>query len=258
MNVAEKKLYAIERQLIVAIPKFKGLKPRPVKIVDNKDGYAAWATPLHLEIQKGWLKKHGSDTKQIDKLITHELIHYKLGADGRRKAPTAPHNAAFRKLAAELGCDIAVKDCVDPTHYYRHDNPELSAEMDLTPREEVAQKFSLIQAKKKCEKAYQKILKLCMKAELQTREKLVKEINLFKMFHEAMASALKSGSSFINLTRVVKIKGKKIPSRQSLVEKYNELLKKQMQLSEGSAEWKKIQCESDEIYEKMHRYYHLS
>lgn len=94
MNVKEKKLYRLELELIKH--HFKGLKPRPVKLVKKLElGAHGEAGEPNLVI-----KDTRRTRKELESLLKHELIHYELKDKG---SVYHGHGEAFLKRAQELG-----------------------------------------------------------------------------------------------------------------------------------------------------------
>jgi hypothetical protein len=94
VNVKEKKLYSLELDLIKQ--HFKGLKPRPVKLVKKLDfGAHGEAGEPNLLI-----KDTRRTRKELESLLKHELIHYELKDNG---SVYHGHGESFLKRAQELG-----------------------------------------------------------------------------------------------------------------------------------------------------------
>lgn len=94
MNEKEKKLYRLELDLIKQ--HFKGLKPRPVKLVKKLElGAHGEAGEPNLII-----KDTRRTRKELESLLKHELIHYELKDKGN---VYHGHGEVFLKRAQELG-----------------------------------------------------------------------------------------------------------------------------------------------------------
>jgi hypothetical protein len=94
VNAKEQKLYRLERKLIKQY--FKGLQPRPVKLVKKLPwGAHGEAGEPHLVIKD--LKR---SQKEWEALLKHELIHYELKGKGN---VYHGHGEAFLKRAQQLG-----------------------------------------------------------------------------------------------------------------------------------------------------------
>lgn len=94
MNAREQQLYRLECKLIRRY--FKGLKPRPVKLVKRLQwGAHGEAAEPHLIIKD--IKR---TPKELEALLKHELIHYELKEKGN---VYHGHGEAFLKRALELG-----------------------------------------------------------------------------------------------------------------------------------------------------------
>ena len=95
MNRLEQRVYRLEKQLIEKF--FKGLKPRPVKLVRHVN-FHGQASDLCLEINEALLE--AGKEKDLEDVLKHELIHYEL-KDGGKKYHG--HGAAFLRRAQQLG-----------------------------------------------------------------------------------------------------------------------------------------------------------
>jgi hypothetical protein len=94
VNAKEQKLYRLELKLIKQY--FKGLRPRPVKLVKKLAlGAHGEAGEPHLLIRDSKQTR-----KELDALLKHELIHYELKDKGK---VYHGHGEAFLKRAQELG-----------------------------------------------------------------------------------------------------------------------------------------------------------
>ena len=94
VNAKEQKLYGLELKLIKQ--HFKGLRPRPVKLVKKLElGAHGEATEPNLLI-----KEDKRTRKELETLLKHELIHYELKDKGK---VYHGHGKAFLQRAQELG-----------------------------------------------------------------------------------------------------------------------------------------------------------
>jgi len=94
MTKQEQWVYNLERQLIRK--HFKGLRPRPVKLVKDPH-FGGMADEPNLLIDKALVGK--KPTKDLEDLLKHELIHYELKDSGK---DYAGHGQAFLKRAGAL------------------------------------------------------------------------------------------------------------------------------------------------------------
>jgi len=95
MNKLERKVYRLERTLIEKF--FKGLEPRPVKLV-REVKFDGRAGDPYLEINESLLV--AGKEKELEDVLKHELIHYELQDSGKEYHG---HGAAFLKRAKQLG-----------------------------------------------------------------------------------------------------------------------------------------------------------
>ncbi len=95
MNRLERKVYQFEKRLIAKF--FKGLKPRPVKLVRDVDLLGRAEDP-YLEINE-FLLEAGKE-KELEDVLKHELIHYELQDSGKEYHG---HGTSFLKRAGQLG-----------------------------------------------------------------------------------------------------------------------------------------------------------
>lgn len=110
MNEKEKKLYRLELELIKR--HFKGLRPRPVKLVKKLDfGAHGEAGEPNLLI-----KDTRRTRKELKSLLKHELIHYELKNKGN---VYHGHGEVFLKRAQELGIvdNYVLQRCFSPEEY---------------------------------------------------------------------------------------------------------------------------------------------
>ncbi len=93
MTKQEREVYKLELKLIRK--HFKGLRPRPVKVV-KESKFDGQADEPNLLIDRRVLK----DKVALENVLKHELIHYELKDGGK---DYHGHGQAFLKRATELG-----------------------------------------------------------------------------------------------------------------------------------------------------------
>lgn len=94
MTSQERKVYQLEGRLVRMY--FKGLKPRPIKIVKKRELLGVAAEPF-LYVSDRIVRQPFS--KQLEDTLKHELIHYELKDAGKEYYG---HGKAFLKRAIEL------------------------------------------------------------------------------------------------------------------------------------------------------------
>ena len=110
MNAKEQKLYTLELELIKQ--HFKGLRPRPVKLVKKLE-LGAHGEACEPEL---FIKDTRRTRKQLESLLKHELIHYELKDKGN---VYHGHGEAFLRRAQELGIvdNYVLQRCFSPEEY---------------------------------------------------------------------------------------------------------------------------------------------
>jgi DNA-binding XRE family transcriptional regulator len=88
----EENLYELEKKLIENTPKFNGIKPRPIFIVDMD--WSGLAYQDKIEVGRGFLEMNPSHS-EVEALLKHELLHYVHPGQG--------HSMEFIEDAKEIG-----------------------------------------------------------------------------------------------------------------------------------------------------------
>ena len=125
MNAKEQRLYRLELELIKQ--HFKGLKPRPVKLVKElglgAHGEAGEPDLLIKDIRR--------PRKELESLLKHELIHYELKDKGN---VYHGHGEAFLKRAQELGIvdNYVLQRCFSAEEYEHTPTVRKTKKISLT------------------------------------------------------------------------------------------------------------------------------
>ena len=93
-SFVEESLYELEKKLIEKHPKLRGIKPRPIVIIDTDKHVIMVALSDKIEISRGFLEGNPSQTV-VEKNLTHDLLHYVHPGQG--------HSIEFLKDAEEMG-----------------------------------------------------------------------------------------------------------------------------------------------------------
>jgi len=88
----EESLYELEKKLIEKHPKFNGIKPRPIILVDMDAKGRALQDKI--EIDRGFFEMNPSQ-RDVEALLKHELLHYVYTGQG--------HSIEFLNDAVEMG-----------------------------------------------------------------------------------------------------------------------------------------------------------
>lgn len=91
-SFVEESLYELEKKLIEKHPKFHGIKPRPIFIVDMELG--GRALPDKIEVGICFLEGNPSQS-EVENFLIHELLHY--------VHPEHGHSIEFIEDAVEMG-----------------------------------------------------------------------------------------------------------------------------------------------------------
>ena len=178
-------------------------------------------------MQRHWLnKKH--DEKELRKLITHELIHYQLGDEGKHYSG---HGKEFRRRANVLGCED-VKDGCHHMSYYHDGDEETKYEMTTSPMIRRLVKKPFGEVEKELRDVYWELLKLCQKLDFKIREKIVEKLNQFHITWTCYVHSIKRGDKEFAAESCKRVRGRKPKSLKVLIEEHDQL-KEQLKRYEG-------------------------